>query len=61
MAGVAEATMASLGSALVEAHLQSQVSLAGPQLLIRESSLVLVGHLRSQSRSIVFGVQLSLK
>lgn len=61
MSRVAEAAVSGLAGTLVEAHLQAEVTLARPQLVIRESPLVFVGHLWSQPGSRVLGVQLSLE
>lgn len=48
---VAESSVAGLGSTLVEAHLEVQLTLVGPQLLLGEGPLVLIRHLGSQRRS----------
>ena len=61
MASVSESSVARLGGTFVLSHLQSQVSLAGPQLLLGEGALVLIGHLGSQPGASVLGVQLGLK
>lgn len=60
MAGVAEATVARLGSTLVEAHLQVELTLVGAQLLLGEGTLVLFGHLGSQSGASELGMLLRL-
>lgn len=60
MARVAEATVSRLRGALVEAHLQIELTLMGTQLLLGEGALVLVGHLGSQSGSSEFGMLLRL-
>lgn len=61
MPGVAEAAVAGLRCALVEAHLQVELALVRAQLLVRELALVLVRHLGAQSRSGVLGVLLGLE
>lgn len=58
---VSESSVSGLGGSLILSHLQTQVSLASPQLLLGELALVLVSHLGSQTGSIVLGVQLGLK
>lgn len=58
---VSESSVSGLSGSLVLSHLQTQVSLAGPQLLLGELTLVLVSHLGSQAGSGVLGVQLGLK
>lgn len=60
MAGVAESTVARLGSTLVEAHLQVELTLVGAQLLLGEGTLVLFGHLGSQSGASELGMLLRL-
>lgn len=60
MAGVAEATVSRLGSTLVEAHLQVELTLVGAQLLLGEGALVLLGHLGSQSGARELGMLLRL-
>jgi len=59
--GVAEATMSGLGGALVEAHLQVELTLVGAQLLLGEGALVLVGHLGAQGGAGELGVLLRLQ
>lgn len=44
---VAETSVTRLTGTFVETHLQVQVSLTGTKLILREGSLILVGHLRS--------------
>lgn len=61
MTAVTHATVASLRCALVEAHLQIQLALAGTQLLFGKGTLVLFGHFRSQRGASVFGMQLGLR
>jgi len=59
--GVAEATVSGLGGALVEAHLQVELTLVGAQLLLGEGALVLVGHLGAQGGAGELGVLLRLQ
>lgn len=61
VARVAEAAVAGLGGALVEAHLQVQLALVRAQLLLGEGPLVLVRHLGAQRGAGVFRVFLGLK
>ena len=58
--GVPHATVAGLRGALVVAHLQVQLALVGPQLLLRKLPLVRVRHLGAERRTVVLGVLLSL-
>lgn len=58
---VAEGSEASLRCALVVAHLEVEVTFRSPQLILRELSLVLFGHLGSEVRALVFRVFLSLE
>jgi len=61
VAGVAHTTVSSLRGALVEAHLQVELTLVGTELLLGEAALVLVGHLGSQCGASVLGVLLRLR
>lgn len=58
---VAHAAVAGLRGALVEAHLQVHLALAGAQLVLGERSLVLFGHLRAQRRSSELRMLLGLR
>lgn len=58
MAGVAESTMAGLGGTFVVAHLQIELALMRPELLLREGPFILVRHLGAQSGPGPFGVLL---
>lgn len=61
MTRVAHAAVAGLRGALVEAHLQVHLTLAGAQLFLGERALVLVGHLGAQRRASVLRVLLRLR
>lgn len=57
---VSHTAVAGLRGALVEAHLQVDLTFAGAQLLLGERALVLVGHFRAQRRAVVFRMLLGL-